>query len=234
MNHYNAENAPDNDWDDKGRLVWGEREWQGYLKHVDADIARFITFYQKLKYHPNHMDEVARLMGWARRESDYEENFSELDTPYFDIENLFQEEDEDDLVEVYTIHKHPLFIISRGLAVYLTKYWELLMERDQDCVPRELAWDFVVNLNDAERNSILAVYALDLGDSSLPICMLKRALRSLNATLGCLQKIPPGNTERQQHLFTFFRKDASIVLFDLRELWLHVMQYCREENTPRS
>tara|TARA_B100001248_G_C27399840_1_gene469202 strand:+ start:4795 stop:5499 length:705 start_codon:yes stop_codon:yes gene_type:complete len=234
MNHYNAENSSDSDWDDRGPLVWGEREWQRYLKHVDTDVARFITLYQKLKYRPDHMDEVARLMGWARREGGFTDTFSDTETPYFDTENLFQEEEEDELVEVYTIHKHPLYVISRGLSVYLTKYWELLMERDQDRVARELSWDFVVNLNDAERNAILAVYALDLGDASLPICMLKRALRSLNATLACLQKIPEGLTEKQQNLFTFFVKDASMVLFDMRELWLHVMQYCREENSRRS
>ena len=62
-----------------------------------------------------------------------------------------------------------------------------------------------------------------MGDYTLAICLFKRALRELNLTLARLSQ--PDVAETQ--LAIRYREYAMPRLFDLREIWLRVMNECR-------
>ncbi|HEX2101818.1 MAG TPA: hypothetical protein VHF69_14185, partial [Candidatus Synoicihabitans sp.] len=70
----------------------------------------------------------------------------------------------------------------------------------------------------------LAIQALDFGDYAMAISLFKRALRELNGSLALLSSEAHGS-----RAFTTFRDHALPRLFDLREIWLRVMNECREE-----
>ena len=66
--------------------------------------------------------------------------------------------------------------------------------------------------------------SLDFGDFTLAISHFKRTLSAINQVLALL---PAPNTDLPD--FTEFRNDASMRLFDLREICLRVMNECRLE-----
>ena len=59
----------------------------------------------------------------------------------------------------------------------------------------------------------------------MAVSLFKRALRELNASLALMDE--PG-TESHPTLAAF-RESARAQLFDLREIWLRVMNECRDE-----
>ena len=125
----------------------------------------------------------------------------------------------------YTLHRHPVFIVSRSLYRYLYQSWEHYMERNGQRMPAKLAWDYAHSLHEGEMNVLLSIQALDLGDFGLSICHLKNSLSALNRTLALLDELRHPNTE----YLNSFRSEVQTRLFDLRELWIRVMGDCRHE-----
>ncbi|RRJ95093.1 hypothetical protein Ga0100231_013035 [Opitutaceae bacterium TAV4] len=64
MSDYNTDGTFDNSWDDRGDVVWNEFDWEQYLREQDEVLLRYIACYEKLRNHPQRLDETARLMGW--------------------------------------------------------------------------------------------------------------------------------------------------------------------------
>ena len=55
----------DGDWDEfSNEFNWGESQWRDYLNSSDRDTARFLMIYNRVKDEPNHLDDVASMMGW--------------------------------------------------------------------------------------------------------------------------------------------------------------------------
>ena len=53
------------DWEEfSSEPSWGESQWRSYLQGSDKDTERFLSVYNSVKNKPNHLDEVATLMGW--------------------------------------------------------------------------------------------------------------------------------------------------------------------------
>jgi hypothetical protein len=69
------------------------------------------------------------------------------------------------------------------------------------------------------------VQALDLGDYAMAISLFKRSLEELNRTLALVT----GTDAAAPRAFAAWREDALPRLFDLREIWLRVLNECREE-----
>lgn len=223
MNEPNFEN-PEGNWDEYANgPVWGESQWRGYLHAADRDAARFLSFYNSLKDKPNHLDEIAGLMGWDAADISMTDEFS---NPDFDEDEPTQEDRDP---SPYTLHKHPVIIVTKALYRYLHESWDHFLKHSQSEVPALLSWNYARSLHQAEMNVLLSIQALDLGDFGLTICHLKNSLQSLNQSLSLLDELKHPNGE----FLEAFRHEIRIRLYDLRELWIRVMSDCRNEFNRR-
>lgn len=207
------------DWDEfSNEFNWNESQWRDYLKVSDRDTARFLSIYNSVKDKPNHLDEVASLMGWDTEDLSMTDEFIFLDSDQGEASD--QPED-----APYTLHRHPVFVVTRSLYRYLYESWEHYMARNGQGLSAKFAWDYGNSLHQAEINVLLSIQALDLGDFGLSICHLKNSLSALNRTLALIEELQDPNVESVES----FRNDVRIRLFDLRELWIRVMGDCRHE-----
>ena len=231
MSNYDSDPSYDGDWEDRGGLIWNEYDWRKYLKESDKEIARFLSIYNSLKDQPDHLDETAHLMGWEIDDwstaIDLEDGQEAEETLSFDPHE--EEPDFDDL-EPYTLHKHPVFVVTRALHEYLRHNWEQYMTHGQQNISNQVAWAFANSLNRSEVHAILALQSLDLGDFALTTCHLKTALSALNQSLATLQNL----THRNGKFLALFQHEMNIRIFDLREIWLRVMEDCRDEVRRRN
>lgn len=219
MSDYEFESEPEGDWDDRGDLVWNEFDWQHYLRQNEQEVVRFLSLYQKLKGQPNHLDDIAHLMGWDLGD------WALLDSLDDDEDPQPESIGEIDF-DPYTVHKHPVYIVSHSLYQLLRILWEhLLVNGDSRLLTAQLSWEFAKSIQAGELNALMAIHALDVGDFALTVCHLKNALSALNHSLRIVQAIPPATCRD----VSAFQREASLALFDLREVWLRVMNECREE-----
>ncbi|HTB62328.1 MAG TPA: hypothetical protein VK737_01965 [Opitutales bacterium] len=227
----------ESEWEDRGELAWNEFDWQQYLKQNEQEIARFLALYLEHRHKPDRLDEVARHMGWGEQEWAPGDAAAKLDdkapsasmpfaTPDSGADATADEEDGEEVIKPYTIHKHPVFIATRGLNQHLSHVWEHFIANGKDMgVNPSLAWKFASSLHVGELNSVMAIHALDFGDFTLTICHLKNALSAVNHSLSLLHAMPLGNNRAHGQFF----RDVQSALFDLREIWLRVMSDCRVE-----
>ncbi len=219
MSEYEFESYSDGDWDDRGDLVWNEFDWQQYLKQNEQEVIRFLSLYQKLKNQPSHLDDIAHLMGWDMGDWALLESLDDEDDtqpePATEID-----------FDPYTVHKHPVYIVSHSLYQLLRIIWEhLLANGDDRSISPHMSWEFAKSIQAGELNALMAIHALDVGDFALTVCHLKNALSALNHSLRIVQDIPL----KAGRSVPAFQREASQALFDLREVWLRVMSECREE-----
>lgn len=200
---------------------WGESQWRSYLQGSDKDAARFLSIYNTIKNKPNHLDEVASLMGWDVEDISLTNEFNVLE------ENEVQSQNEvsGSGGAPYTLHRHPVYVVTRALYRYLHQSWEHYMLHSERSLSPKLSWDYSNSLHQAEMNVLLSIQALDLGDYGLSICHLKNSLSAINQTLDILDRLDhPSAT-----FLNGFRTEARIRIYDLRELWIRVMGDCRQE-----
>ena len=221
MSEPNFDHSEGDDWEDfsSNDLNWSESQWRNYLKGSDRDTARFLSIYNSVKDKPNHLDEVAILMGWDAEDISMTDEFS-----FMDMEEEERPENEQESAP-YTLHRHPVFVVTRSLYRYLHQSWEQFMSQNPHSVTPKLCWDYANSLHQAEMNVLLSIQALDLGDFGLSICHLKNSLSALNHTLSLLDELTHPNTA----FLEGFRNEIRIRVFDLRELWIRVMGDCRHE-----
>ena len=207
------------DWEEfSSEPSWGESQWRSYLQGSDKDTERFLSVYNSVKNKPNHLDEVATLMGWDVEDISLTDEFA------------FIEEDEErpsseNSSAPYTLHRHPVFVFTRALYRYLHQSWEHYMLHSERSLTPKISWDYSNSLHQGEMNVLLSIQALDLGDYGLSICHLKNSLSALNQTLSLLDQLDHPSSP----FLNGFRKEAQIRIYDLRELWIRVMGDCRHE-----
>ena len=228
MSNFEYDSIPDGDWDDRGELVWNEFDWQQYLKRAKEEIGRFVAFYAQLTDRPDRLDLVAHKMGWDQddwsiNDFDWEEAKDNLSRS---VLNSDADEGEDLDTDPYTLHRHPVFIVTRGLYYHLKRSWELAMIRNPAGFSPDLSWRYANSLHQGEFESILALQALDMGDFALAVCHLKSALGAVNQSLRILQDLPGGNSSIR---LSTMCGQARIRLFDQREVCLRVMRDSRDE-----
>jgi hypothetical protein len=226
MSNFNPDGPSENEWDERGDLAWNEFDWEQYLRHQDEVVIRYLAFYEQLKEHPDRLDEVAHFMGWDK------EDWSSEGTTLGEDSELEEEaesrETGDDSsefdAEPYTLHKNPIFIAIKAIQLGLKRGWERIAH-DPQKVPQALALTFQTSLHRSDENAMLAIQALDFGDYAMAISLFKRALRDLNQSLALLDE----RATSFSRSLSSFRDDAVARLFDLREVYLRVMNECREE-----
>jgi hypothetical protein len=225
MSDFDSEGFYESEWDECGDLAWNEFDWERYLREQDDTLHRYLAHYERLKDHPERIDEVARLMGWddGQRSGDAESAGSDADT---------EQDEQDDAppsagdypIEPYTLHRNPVFIATKAIYLSLKRSWERVAG-DTARIDQPLAFAVYGSLYRGEEHAILGVQALDLGEYAMAVSLFKRALQELNRTLA-LAGEPAAAASR---LCAVWRDDAVPRLFDLREIWLRVINECRQE-----
>ena len=225
MSAFDYDNSFDDDWDERNELEWSEGDWQKYLRKQDQEVERFLSLYENLPPSPDRLDEAARLMGWeAPSQADTALQNGQLSNVLaFDSEE--DTEDNEDTLPPYTVHQHPVYIVTQAFHNYLSKKWEGYCHRNTAITPT-IAWKLSQSLSGWQRHCLLGLQALDMGDFALTICHFKHTLQHFNLTLSALNLLPE---DVGDELFNHFIQNSKMLLFDLREVWLRVINDCREE-----
>ena len=203
---------------------WNEYQWRKYLNDSDSDIERFLVLYETLKDKPNHFDEIASEMGWDAEDISLTDEFN-LTESEEDSKTDIEEED----LTPYTPLSHPVVVVTHALFNSLRQIWENYITQNSSYASPQICWQYANSLHQAEVNVLLAVHAIDLGDFGLTICHLKNSLSTLNKTFSLLDQI----VHPDEAFLANLLKEIRVRLFDLRELWLRVMNDCRTECNRR-
>ena len=226
MKNFDYDQFSEGDWEEKGELAWNEFDWELFLQRQDNEGRRFIRTYNGLPAHPNRIDEVARIMGWDS--SDWSMNDMNFDESIEDsnwLADAINDDEESNNMDPYTLHRHPLYIAVQGLFGSILHLWETLLNETTNEISPKYCFDLVQSINHGKQESLLALQSLDLADYALTVSELKRALKSLNQSLSILELI---HSAKNPKLYAF-KKESIGRLFDIREIWLRVMNDCREE-----
>jgi hypothetical protein len=222
MTNSDSDGLFDNDWEDRGELAWTEADWLKYLDEQEEAVRSYIKHYDKLGDTIDRIDEAARRMGWELALE-----------PQTEAEEAAEEAEAEEMLagdwDPYTLHRNPVYISSRALYVSLISHWERVAAQP-DRVPPALAITLQASLYRGNEQMIHAVQALEMGDYTLSVCLFKRALRELNVTLARLGAPDVAATP----LAMRYREYALPRLFDLREIWLRVMNECRQSSANDS
>ncbi len=219
MTNQESDGLFDNDWEERSELAWSEAEWRRYLADQEKAVQNYARAYDRLASAPDRIDQVARQLGWE---------------PAADEGSVTGDEAEEEegpvsvpgeSWEPYTMHRNPVYIATKALYLGLLGHWERLAVRPAAAVPGPLAIGVQGLLHRGQEAALQGIHALEMGDYTLAVCFFKRGLRELNTTMAAL------NTPAATALpaLTRFRDYASPRLFDLREIWLRVMNECRLE-----
>lgn len=224
MSYSNYENYQDGDYEDREDLIWSESDWLVYLHENRRDIAHFIKTYQATQGHPNHLDEVAKILDWHKEDW----NLSNLEEALMAVtdfnESEPEEEDLETVGEVYTFHKNPVYIVTVGLYALLRYSFEKTVLNKLEAASPSLAWKFANSLREGESNALQAIFMVDTGEGLLATAHLKYSLKALNYSFSALEEILKIPNEALHHCIQGLRE----ILFDLREVWLRVMRDCRQ------
>ncbi|MSU46900.1 MAG: hypothetical protein EXS42_07230 [Lacunisphaera sp.] len=213
MTNSDSDGLFENDWEDRGELAWTEADWQKYLGEQEEAVRNYIKHYDQLPEAMDRIDEAARLMGWELAETpeaEAEDDAKEVEDEVFDGE-----------WDPYTLHRNPVYISTRALYLSLLAHWERVAAQP-DRVPAALGITLQALLYRGYEQALQAAQALEMGDYTLAVCLFKRALRELNLTLARLSQ-----PDVAAPLAVRYREYALPRLFDLREIWLRVMNECR-------
>ncbi len=223
MNPYDSNGDFDREWDERGDLSWNEFDWQRYLQETEEEISRFLSLYRNTPESLNRLDDIARLMGWEQEDDwAYGDPPGESAAP---AATSHEHDPDDEEWEPYTLHQHPVYIVTKGLYNSLGKIWEYFLKSCPGRATPSQCWRYARSLNEGETTALMALQALDMGDYTLSLCLFKQVLRALNQSLRLLGPAPASGLPGPQSLFIESRRR----LFDLREVFLRVMQDCREE-----
>jgi hypothetical protein len=213
MTNPDSDGLFDNDWDDCGELSWSEADWMRYLANQETAVREYIKHYDQLPVSMERIDEAARRMGWELAES----------TPIEDEQEIGPEEAFEGDWDPYTLHRNPVYISSRALYLSLIAHWERVAAQPGR-VPPALGVTLQALLYRGSEQALQAVQALEMGDYTLAVVLFKRALSELNLTIARLGEPDAAATP----LAIRFKEYAMPRLFDLREIWLRVMNECRQ------
>jgi hypothetical protein len=217
MDNFYSDGSLENEWEDRGDLAWNEFDWERYLRDQEDVIHRYLGFYEAFRKHPDRIDLVAEQMCWESPGADSKDEGEEAQAD----EDESAEFTEDD---VYTLHKNPVYVATKAIYLGIRRPWEFLAS-DPKRVPSPLAISFLTSLHRGEEQAVLAIHALDFGDYAMAVSLFKRALGALNQSLAQLN----AESSLSHSAVRDYREDALPRLFDLREVWLRVINECRRE-----
>lgn len=221
MGNFDYDSGPEGEWEERGDVSWNEFDWQQFLLRQQKEVARFIALYDQNLDQPDRLDRVAHAMGWEREDWSVGDTFDEDDDNGLPLSS-----EEDGILDTdpYTLHRHPVFVVTTGLYLQLRYLWEAALAQFGDSLTARHMWRVSNSIAYGERHLILMIQAVDMGDFLLSVCHGKLALRAINDGLAQIE--PLDNISDESAII------ASAVryrLFDAREVCLRVMNDCREE-----
>ena len=224
MTNFNFEGQPEGEWEDRGNTSWNEVDWQKFLQRQEKETARFLGFYDQCPSSATErLDWVAQKMGWDSEDWSVSDLTDEEELEDWDGQS--PEESAINDTDPYTLHRHPVYVVCTGIFLQLRYTVRLILEKEATQGDKLLIWDCAESLSEAEKHSLMAMQSMDIGDFLLCVVHLKRALRGINLALSLLPEVlpssPTGNT---------LKKGLVSRLFDLREVFIRVMNDCREED----
>lgn len=233
MSYNHFEGQSDGDWEDRGDLSWSEADWQQFLLRQEKEVARFLRHYDESPANNvERLDWVAHRMGWDAEDWSVSDSFEEDSdlippespeaAPEWQGEKEESTEFPDD--DPYTLHRHPVYVVSSGLYLQIRYIWRQVLHKFASRVDPRLSWDFSEALNEAEKHALLAMQSMDMGDFLLCVVHMKRSLRGINLSMALVQPLAQ-TCPVPEH----FRRNVLARLFDLREVALRVISDCREE-----
>lgn len=217
MTNNDSDGLFDSEGEEQHELSWTETDWETYLAEHETVVRDYLRCYEQAAAAPDRIDEVARRMGWEIELA--AENPDPSEPAAADTEENYPSAD----WEPYTLHRNPVHIATKALYLSLLVNWERIAVHPERVAPA-ISLAVQGSLYRGREHSLQAIQALDLGDYSLAVCFFKRALRELNETLAQLSHPDDSATS----LLSRYRDYALPRLFDLREIWLRVMNECRQ------
>jgi len=226
MSRPDYNNSNDHDWEDSEGVSWSELDWQAFLKANQAQMDLFLNLYlEKKASDPNAymahqwLDHAAQLMGWAGQPTDETSDFSSCD------EQLDRLLEGGGRLVPYTIHQHPVFIVTQAFFDYIDETWAKACSKPNMWVPSHFLWRLNSIFQTARFEAIMALASAQLDDYSLAICHFKHGLTYVNQALKALQEI----REDRPIVPLVLLQDTQAVLFDIRAIWLRMIEDCRQE-----
>jgi hypothetical protein len=214
MTNFNFEGQPEGDWEDRGNLSWSELDWHRFLRHYD-----------ECPVPPTErLDWVARQMGWDSEDwsvGDFPEDEEDSDAWNKEEESTCEHEDTDP----YTLHRHPVYVVTAGLFLQIRHIWRTALKHQNNPMDGLLGWEFADSLNEAEKQSLMAMQSMDMGDFILCVVHLKRSMRALNFSMSLLASVVEAASAGE-----FFKQAILTRMFDLRDVCIRVIQDCRGED----
>jgi hypothetical protein len=223
MNNFNSEGFSDGDWEGRSETEWNEFDWSRYLKNSEEEVLKFINTYNAFVQQPDRLDATASAMGWDAEDWAPDEVGGDEDDPFETEASADLEEDDFSNWEPYTMHRHPLYVSTRALFVYLNFATEHFIGEHGGSIKPSALMRFIQGVHQAELEAILGIQALEMGDYSLVVTHFKRAAGQLNTFLGLLENF----SHTDEKLRIEFLQCMRIRIFDLRDIWLRVMRDCR-------
>ena len=221
MNPFQPDDHLHGDGDDRGDLSWNEYDWNRFLGRQSREIARFCSLYDQLSGEADHLDVIAQRMGWDEDDWTLGDEDDEPEPENF----LVDEREEPTDLDPYTIHRHPVFIVGNGLLRQLYHMTELLIRTNEEKLSPSVTWRFAMVFNEIERNLLLSLQSVDVGDYLLGVIHAKMVLRAVNDALALVPAMARLAKEPER-----FAHESRKRFFDLREIAFRVMQDCREED----
>lgn len=212
MSDFDFQGPPEEEWNERGELAWNEFDWERYLREQDETIQRYLALYEACRREPDRIDVVAERMGWEQGAA---EGDGTDEAASADDENFVDD------TEIYTLHRNPVFVATKAIYLSLRRPWQILASSAHP-MPASLAVAYLSALGEGEEQALQAIHALDFGDFAMAVSLFKRALAGVNRSLALLE----GSAGPA---VAAYRDDAVPRLFDLREIWLRIIQECREE-----
>lgn len=222
MNEHSFEGHPEGDWEDRGELSWNEFDWSGFLRRHEREVARFCALYEAHRDLPERLDAVARQMGWDTEDWSAGETWEDGEQPPAGASVDPESDDRDP----YTLHRHPVYVVMVGLITQMRTAWTTVVDQRGRNLDAGLVWRYALALGELERQMVLALQSLDMGDLMLAVVHLKHSLSAVNESL---KLVPALATAVGRHGDTFGAETLQR-FFDVRELALRLMTECREEN----
>lgn len=211
MNNFDFTNFNDNnDFEEKEDLLWNEFDWQNYLKETKKNILEVLATYLKVKQREGFIRSIDKVLDTAEG-----------------VNASFSNEDMEIHSEPYTLHNHPLLLITQALYFHIQSTFEAFITNNPGKLSALIAFQFTLSLHKGEEHSLLAIYALDTNDPPLAVCHLKYAMSCVNESLRILQSIYLPTLQVAKN----FLKELSSSLLDLREFCLRIMNDARNNYT---
>lgn len=222
MKSFDFENFSENDWDEKGELLWNEFDWSRYIQDSNILISKFTALYLNNFQEDNRLDVTASQLPWQASEWLWSNTNSQeaVETMFLDsIEDI--DDESDSFKDILATHRHPLFIGMTALCFVIAMLLEDYVDNNSNIDGKYLL-KLTNSFHKIELNAILAIHAFDIGDCSLSISYCKISFDPLNQALDLTSSI-------QEIIGNTLATKIKTILFDIREVLLRLITNCRAE-----